>query len=74
MFEHVRSPTRSTKQALLQLLSPSSSINLPFSHATRKSSKSIFNMAEHPTNADAIADAKISPGDDYEEIREQVRL
>ncbi len=25
------------------------------------------------TNADAIADAKISPGDDYEEIREQVR-
>ena len=26
-----------------------------------------------PTNADAIADAKISPGDDYEEIREQVR-
>lgn len=43
------------------------------SYATRKSSKSIFNMAEHPTNADAIADAKISPGDDYEEIREQVR-
>ena len=37
-------------------------------------------MSEHPaapapatTNADAIADAKISPGDDYEEIREQVR-
>mmetsp|Transcript_824 Transcript_824/g.2067 ORF Transcript_824/g.2067 Transcript_824/m.2067 type:complete len:141 (+) Transcript_824:107-529(+) len=30
-------------------------------------------MAEHPTNADAIADAKISPGDDYEEIREQDR-
>ena len=29
-------------------------------------------MSEHPTNADAIADAKISPGDDYEEIREQV--
>ena len=26
------------------------------------------------TNAAAIADAKISPGDDYEEIREQVRL
>jgi len=31
-------------------------------------------MSEHPSNADAIADAKISPGDDYEEIREQVRL
>ena len=30
-------------------------------------------MAEHPTNAETIADAKISPGDDYEEIREQVR-
>ena len=25
-------------------------------------------------NADAIADAKISPGDEYEEIREQVGL
>ncbi len=38
-------------------------------------------MSEQPlpveapaTNAAAIADAKISPGDDYEEIREQVRL
>ena len=30
-------------------------------------------MADLPSNADAIADAKISPGDDYEEIREQVR-
>jgi len=30
-------------------------------------------MSEHPSNADAIADAKISPGDDYEEIREQDR-
>lgn len=29
-------------------------------------------MADLPSNADAIADAKISPGDDYEEIREQV--
>jgi hypothetical protein len=33
-------------------------------------------MAEqqHTSNAEAIADAKIPPGDDYEEIREQVRL
>jgi hypothetical protein len=30
-------------------------------------------MSDLPSNADAIADAKISPGDDYEEIREQVR-
>jgi hypothetical protein len=28
----------------------------------------------HPSsNAEAIADSKIPPGDDYEEIREQVR-
>ena len=32
-----------------------------------------LNMSEQISNADAIADAKISPGDDYEEIREQVR-
>jgi len=31
-------------------------------------------MSEHSstTNADVIKDARISPGDDYEEIREQV--
>jgi hypothetical protein len=30
-------------------------------------------MSEHhPSNAEAIADSKIPPGDDYEEIREQV--
>jgi nuclear transcription Y subunit beta len=31
-------------------------------------------MSEHPSNAEAIADSKIPPGDDYEEIREQVRV
>lgn len=28
---------------------------------------------QHTSNAEAIADSKIPPGDDYEEIREQVR-
>mmetsp|Transcript_25760 Transcript_25760/g.42263 ORF Transcript_25760/g.42263 Transcript_25760/m.42263 type:complete len:138 (+) Transcript_25760:244-657(+) len=30
-------------------------------------------MSELPSNAEAIADSKIPPGDDYEEIREQDR-